>query len=141
MSLTPCGPHSPYGRLAALDSGFVVFLGVGLHNNTMMHHVEEVAAVPYHMQPDPVVATVTDYDGCSGQVRLWLHSYEGGRRNFPRPEPYYLSKGIERIGRIGNCTVKILRAKPMVEYVLQRLEADPGYLLAKDVSQSGSTNG
>ena len=74
---------------------------------------------------DPVVATVTDYDGSSRQVRLWLHSYEGGRRNFTRPEPYFLTKGIERVGRIGNSTVKVLKAKPMVEYVLAAPRSRP----------------
>ncbi|MHB0876323.1 MAG: AAC(3) family N-acetyltransferase [Anaerolineae bacterium] len=141
LSPTPCGPDTPYGRLASAENGYVVFLGVGLHSNTMMHHAEEVAAVPYHMQPAPVIATVTDYDGITRQLRLWLHSYSGGRRNFPRPEPYFLAKGIERVGRIGNCTVKILKVQPMVQYVLERLKADPAYLLAKGASDPGPTNG
>jgi aminoglycoside 3-N-acetyltransferase len=141
LSPTPCGSDTPYGKLASLENGYVVFLGAGLHSNTMMHHAEEVAAVPYQMQPEPVLATITDYDGCSRQVRLWLHSYQGGERNFPRPEPYFLAKHIERIGRIGNCTVKILRAQPMVQYVLARLKDDPTYLLARGDAQPNPTNG
>lgn len=140
LSATPCGADTPYGRLASCEKGFVVFLGVGLQSNTMMHHAEEMAAVPYHMQPDPVLATVTDRDGRSRRVWLWLHSYEGGERDFCRPEAYFLAKGIERVGRIGNCTVKILKAQAMIEYVLERLRADPNYLLARDAHRPDTTN-
>lgn len=131
LSPTPCGPATPYGRMAASDDSFVVFLGVGLQNNTTMHHVEEVAGVPRHIQSEPVVATIVDYSGRSRQVRLGIHQY-GTRRNFTRPEPYFLAKGIERVGRIGNCTVRLLRTKPMVEYTLERLRADPEYLILRD---------
>jgi len=130
LSPTPCGVETPFGRLAASDDGYVVFLGVGLQCNTTFHHLEEVAGLPYHLQSDPTLATVVDYDGRSRQVRVWLHAY-GTRRNFNRPEPYFLAKGIERVGRIGNCTVRLLRAKPMAEYVLKRLRTDPAYLVAK----------
>jgi aminoglycoside 3-N-acetyltransferase len=115
--------------LARSDDGYVVFMGVGLQCNTTFHHVEEVAALAYHMQPDPVLATVVDYEGQERTVRVWLHRY-GPKRNFPRPEPYFLAKGIEKMGRIGNCVVRVLRARPMVEYTLERVRQDPEYLLA-----------
>ena len=130
QSPTPCGAESPYGRLVAQEDSHIVFLGVGLWCNTTFHHLEEVARVPYHMQPEPVLATIIDYQGKSRQVRLWLHRY-GSRRQFGRPEAYFLVKGIQRMGRIGNCTVRLLRARPMAEYVLERLRSDSGYLLAR----------
>ncbi|NPV06744.1 MAG: AAC(3) family N-acetyltransferase [Anaerolineae bacterium] len=129
LSPTPCGPDTPFGRLVRSDSGYVVFLGVGLQCNTTFHHAEEVAGVTYHMQQEPVTAIIVDYEGRERSVRLWLHRY-GPRRNFPRPEPYFLAKGIQKMGRIANCTVRVLKARPMVEYVLDRLRQDPEYLLA-----------
>jgi len=129
LSPTPCGADTPYGRLAASEDGYVVFLGVSLSCNTTFHHAEEVAGVPYHMQERPVTATIVDYNGQHRSVTLYLHKY-GSPRNFTRPEPYFLAKGIERMGRIGSCTVRVLKARPMVEYVLERLRADPNYLLA-----------
>jgi len=130
LSPTPCGVESPYGRLATSDDGYVLFLGVGLECNTTFHYAEEVAGVSYHMQEEPVLATIVDYDGNQHQVQLWLHRY-GAERNFLRPEPYFMAKKIERVGRIGNCTVRLLQARPMAEYTLQRLKDDPGYLLAR----------
>ncbi len=131
LSPTPCGMETPFGRLAGREDGYVVFLGVGLQCNTTFHHVEEVTGVAYHMQEAPVEATIVDYDGQTRLARLRLHRY-GPRRNFGRPEPYFLAKGIEQLGRIGNCTVRILRVKPMVEYTVARVRQDPEYLLAQD---------
>ena len=131
LSPAPCGPGSPYHRLVSADNGYIVFLGVGLHCNTTFHHLEEVVQAPYHLQNEPALATIVDYEARSRQVPIRLHRY-GPRRNFARPEPYFLAKGIQRMGRVGNCTVRLLRAKPMAEYVLERLRADPEYLIARD---------
>lgn len=130
LSPTPCGPDTPFGRLARSDQGYVVFLGVDLSCNTMFHHVEEVAKVDYHMQLQPVAATVVDYEGVTRTVRLWLHRY-GPKRDYPRSEPYLREQGILRLGRIGECTVRVVHARPMVEYVLGRVAQDPTYLLAR----------
>jgi len=139
LSPTPCGAESPYGRLVTYDDGYILFLGVGLSCNTTFHHAEEVTGVPYHMQPDPVLATVIDYEGESRQVRLWLHRY-GTRRNFDRPEAHFLAKGIQRMGRIGHSTVRLIQARPMADYVIGRLEADPSYLIARDGPRLGSSH-
>ena len=125
---TPCAADSPYGRLVKLEEAYIAFLGVNLGCNTTFHHLEEEARVPYHLQPEPVLATIIDYDGQRHERRLWLHQY-GVPRNFARPEPYFIARKIERMGRIGNCTVKLLQARPMADYVRARLRADPFYLV------------
>ncbi len=129
LSPTPCGADTPFGRLARSDQGYVLFLGVSLRSNTMFHHVEEIAGVDYHMQNEPVTATVVDYNGAERTVRLRLHRY-GPERDYPKTEPYLRDRGIFRLGRIGECTVRLVRARPMVEYALARVAEDPAYLLA-----------
>jgi len=59
-SLTPCGKDSPYGRLAKLNNGYILFLGVTLDCCTMFHYVEEVANVPYHMQKELIEAEIIE---------------------------------------------------------------------------------
>jgi len=130
LSPTPCGLKTPFGRLAGSDQAYVVFLGVGLECNTMFHHVEEVAGVNYHMQDRPVTATIVDYEGTARTVRLWLHRY-GPKRDFSRPEPYLREQQILRLGQIGDSTVRVVQARPMIEYVLARVTEDPAYLLAR----------
>ncbi|MGQ9555625.1 MAG: AAC(3) family N-acetyltransferase [Anaerolineae bacterium] len=139
LSPTPCGLGSPYHRLVSAENGYIVFLGIGLQCNTTFHHLEEMSEAPYHMQSEPALATIVDYLGRSRQLPVRLHQY-GTRRNFARPEPYFLAKGIERMGRIGNCTVRLLQAKPMAEYVLERLRADPEYLVARDTPHLGPSH-
>jgi len=129
LSPTPCGPETPFGRLARCERGYVLFLGADLSSNTMFHHVEEAAKVDYHMQEVPVAATVVDYEGETRTVRLWLHRY-GPARDYPKAEPYLRERGILTSGRIGESTVRLVRSRPMVEYVLARVSEDPDYLLA-----------
>jgi aminoglycoside 3-N-acetyltransferase len=126
-SMTPCGPDSPYGRLAA-GGGYVLLLGVSHSANTTLHHVEELVGVSYHMQPGLVAARVMA-DGRPRTVHVMLHRY-GPARNFGRMEPVYRERGIQRDGRIGRAHVRLLDARRMVEVTRQALVQDPAILLA-----------
>ena len=57
-SVTPCDEWSPYGELARREDGYILLIGVTHRSNTTFHHVEEVAGLPYHMQPGFAAATV-----------------------------------------------------------------------------------
>jgi aminoglycoside N3'-acetyltransferase len=46
-------------------------------------------------------------------------------------EPIFLSDGIMKKGKIGNATVRLVRAKPMIDPTLKLVEKDPEYLLMK----------
>lgn len=59
---TPCGANSPFHKLR-FHRGQVLMLGCGLLRNTMIHAVEETAAAPYLFEQEPLVYTLTDYDG------------------------------------------------------------------------------
>lgn len=126
-SITPCGPDSPYGRLAA-GGGYILLLGVTHSANTTLHHVEELVGARYHMQPGLVAARVI-VDGQPQTIHLMLHRY-GATRNFGRLEPVYREQGIQRDGRIGRAHVRLLDARRLVEVTRQALLQDPAILLA-----------
>lgn len=127
-SRTPCGPESPYVRLAQVG-GQILFLGVTLDSNTTFHAAEELAQVPYHLQPEPVVATVIGYEGEVRQHSILIHAY-GTPRNFRSFEPLFAKQGVLRLGRIGGATVRLVEAGPMMDMTLPLLEKDP-WILSK----------
>lgn len=126
---TPCGVGSPYVKLAEMG-GYILFMGVTLECNTTFHTVEELANVPYHMQPDWVEAKIVDDNGTVEVTRIRLHLY-GPARDFEKMEPILLSEGIMKKGMIGDSTLRLVRAKPMIDLTLKLLEKDPGFLLRR----------
>ena len=126
-SVTPCGPDSPYGRLAE-SGGAILLLGVTHASNTSYHLVEELVGVPYHIQPGLVAAQVV-VDGAVRTVHLMIHRY-GPARAFDRLEPLLCERGIQRNGRIGDAKVRLIDARRMVALAAQALRQDPRILLA-----------
>lgn len=61
---TPCSHGSPFMKLAE-NSGKILLVGVDHNSNTTFHTAEELADCPYHMLPEPALATVVDYQGKS----------------------------------------------------------------------------
>ena len=123
---TPCGPRSPYLRLAELD-GKVVFLGVTLACCTLLHSAEELAGVAYHMQPQPVRATVTVEDGRVVRCDIRIHDW-GTPRRFPAMEPIFRDAGLLGIGKIGLAEVRLLLAGPAVARTVEILRKSPRFL-------------
>lgn len=126
---SPCGPNSPYLRLAELD-GKVVFLGTTLDCCTLLHGVEELADCRYHMQAVPSPGTVITADGRTLHGSFRLHQW-GTPRRFTVLEPLFLEWGIMQIGHIGDAEVRVLQAKPMVARVAEILRREPRYLVSE----------
>jgi aminoglycoside 3-N-acetyltransferase len=126
-SITPCGPDSPYGRLAQAG-GAILLLGVTHSCNTTFHYVEEIVGVSYHMQPRLAAAQVVK-NGQTHTIHVMLHRY-GAERNFDRLEPVFRERGIQREGQIGRAEVRLIDTRRMVELTRQVLLQDPTLLLA-----------
>ena len=127
---TPCGPGSPYIRL--MDrGGYILLLGCSQESNTSLHALEELAAVPYHLQDQITHAIVVDADGhelvVSGRLHLW-----GWRRNFSRVDEPLRQAGAMREGRVGQAYARLIHAGRMREIILPLVQADPLYLLADE---------
>lgn len=129
-SITPGDEQSPYLRLAGLPDGYVLLLGVGHESNTTFHSAEELVGVDYHMMPGLVPAKVL-LDGVEQTLHVMLHQY-GTPRNFPIMESIFIERGIQRTGKIGDATVRLMRSGPMVDAIVRALRADPTILIAKD---------
>ncbi len=129
LSPTPCGKETPYFRLAERD-GYVLIFGVDLKSVTLFHTVEEIAEVPYHMQPELVDAVVIDSDGNEKTYRIGIHQY-GIPRNFSIMEPRLKDAGVLKTGKVLNATTHLIRAKPLVELTLNALRRDPLLLVKK----------
>ena len=133
-SLTPCGPDSPYARLA-YTGGYILLLGVGHEVNTSYHLVEEIVGVPYHMQPGLVAAQVIE-GGKARTIHLMIHRY-GSPRAFGRLESALRERGIQRDGQIGQAHVRLIDAGRMVDLACQALRQDTGMLLASGPQAAG----
>ena len=125
-SVTPCGPDSPYYRLAELG-GYVLLIGVGQDSNTTIHTCEELAEVPYHLQTQPTDTVVIDYEGRRHVKRLVLHDW-GTPRQFGRIENELLGRGIMQVGKVGNAPLRLIHSTAMVDWLVGVLEEDPCFL-------------
>jgi aminoglycoside 3-N-acetyltransferase len=128
--VTPCGPGSPYARLAADPHGMILLLGCDHESNTTLHHVEELAGAAYHLQPVPVRAEIRHL----GRTELrdyWLHRY-GTRRDFGRLEPLLMQRGFQSIGLVGAATARLVPAGPLVSLGVEVLRASPDFFVASE---------
>ncbi len=129
LSPTPCGKETPYFRLAERD-GYVLLFGVDLESVTLFHTVEELAEVPYHMQPELVDAVVIDSDGNEKIYRIGIHQY-GTPRNFSIMEPRLEDAWVLKKGEVLDATTRLIRAMPLMELTLDALQRDPLVLVKK----------
>jgi aminoglycoside 3-N-acetyltransferase len=130
-SMTPCDENSPYGKLAQLDNGYVLLLGVGHISNTTFHHVEEIVGVDYHLQSGMVEARI-ESEGAILMQHIFIHAY-GVPRNFGIMEQPFLERGVQRLGQIGNARIRLVHAGGMVDVTARALRADRTILCAKTV--------
>jgi len=126
--VTPCGPGSPYARLAADPDGVILLLGCDHESNTTLHHVEELVGASYHLQPSPVRAVITGAG--SPQTRdYWVHRY-GTVRKFGRIEPLAVQRNLQHAGRVGDATARLLPAGGLVSLGVEVLRASPTFFVA-----------
>jgi len=124
---TPCGRRSPYFRLAA-GNGLILLFGVDFESVTLFHTIEELARVPYHLQPDPVKATIINSRGKKSTRSLYIHKY-GDERNFSVMEPMLERAGGMRKGKILESFTRVIKARMLLDLTLARLREDPDLLL------------
>lgn len=125
---SPCDAHSPYHRLIE-ESGFILLLGgVTQGSNTTLHCLEELAGVPYHLQPESTDGIVIDAEGRRHVVRNRLHLW-GWERDFGRIEGPLREVGALRIGPVGRSTSRLIPARALADTILPILRADSLWLL------------
>lgn len=124
---TPCSQTSPYGRVVEWD-GLIVMLGVSLLYNTTYHGVEEWAGVPWVFQAGIKEDLYTiDKDGHRIHVPSFRHA-EYDRAFIKTEQDLERERIMQRISWADK-SILVVKAKPMAEYVGQRLADDSNYLL------------
>ncbi len=129
-SLSPCGDGTPYIQLYRLN-GKIMFLGVDLACNTFFHTVEELADVPYHLQPEPVKVKIEDRNCRVLRREMYLHAY-GTPRRFREAERFLMEEDIIRIGMIGRAEVRIIDAREMLDVTIKKLRENPLFLVDEE---------
>lgn len=96
--------------------------------NTTLHCVEELAGVPYHLQPEVTECRVVDAAGTLHSIRNRLHLW-GWERDFPRVDAPLMTAGAMHIGKIGQAESRLIQARKLRDLLVPILRDDPLYLL------------
>ena len=127
-SVTPCDDRSPYAKLAGLPDSYVLLIGAGYQVLTLLHHVEELAGVDYHIQDELVRAEII-IDGTPVYRHYLLHRY-GTPRNFGILEPLLVERGLQAEVTIGKSRLLLISAAGLVDVALRCLAANMRFLCA-----------
>jgi aminoglycoside 3-N-acetyltransferase len=123
---TPCGPHSPFSKLA-LRGGKILMLGCGLEPNTTMHAVEEHIRPPYLFGP-PLTYTITDGRGNTFRKDYIPHDFRGVVQRYDRVDGILDGEAL-RTGAVGNGKAYLFRSDLLFEAALEKLSGDPWYFV------------
>jgi aminoglycoside 3-N-acetyltransferase len=127
LSPTPCGPGSPWGRIAR-SGGAILMLGVGTQPCTMFHGAEEEAEPDARCTPPTPCRLVTE----AGERTVWLRlhgPYSGTLNDRAAMEPVLEAAGLLRRTQVGNSTLLRIDATGLWELSLSLLRARPGRAL------------
>lgn len=136
---TPCGLGSPYTRLMDAGGSILLLGGVTHSSNTSLHAIEELAGVPYHLQPETTDGVVIDSSGNRYLVRNRLHLWRW-ERDFPRVHAVLEPHGAVRSGRVGASISTLVPAARLQALLLPVLRDDPLYLLSDDARKAFRTS-
>jgi aminoglycoside 3-N-acetyltransferase len=120
---SPCGPGSPYEKLAR-SGGWVLLLGVDLDRCTLMHTAEDLSNVPYLQT---IRVHVLGGDGRAAPVVV--ERVPNGHRAFISLSRQLRQAGIVRLGRIGNAVVSLLPARELLDFGVELLAREPAAFL------------
>jgi aminoglycoside 3-N-acetyltransferase len=123
----PCGPGSPFEKLAELRAK-VLFLDATIYTQTFFHYLEDLVAdqLDFPLFRDELTeATVIDYDGNARTVLTCTYSDETIRRR----RPDIMVAELDRLGRIkrarvGNSRLILLSTEEVVRVVKDMASRD-----------------
>lgn len=119
----PHGIDSPPGRVYTHD-GWILLLGVDHSANTSIHVAENMSNAPYRIV-DRLLVQEED-----GETR-WVEIAEVNHccRNFAKVGAPLAAREQLTIGKVGNATAQLMRARHLVDLACELMAEDPYYLL------------
>lgn len=133
---TPCGSGTPYARLIDWNCSVLMF-GATMGTYTLFHTAEDEAGCDYLYWKDPFDLKVCDYSGNERDLRMWRHDMRVPRR-FADMDKVFESQGYLKGARLGRGELLFIpSAQEAHRFLLERLKADPYYLVAGQNGQPG----
>ncbi|MBQ6472778.1 MAG: AAC(3) family N-acetyltransferase, partial [Victivallales bacterium] len=120
---TAHGEDTPFTRLADMG-GYVCLIGVDQDRNTSLHGIEALLKLPYLKD---TTATFTTPEG-ETVTKTWKY-YPGPHRDFIGLDKAFRESGAERLMRIGNAQVRLIKSAEMFRVGLELGKKDPGFAL------------
>jgi aminoglycoside 3-N-acetyltransferase len=138
LDCTPCGPHSPFRKIAETN-GKIVLLGCGLKPNTTMHALEEYVEPPY-LYGENQVFTITDHQGNTYQKEYKTHGYNLHRysQRFHRIMDLE-SRFFLREGKVLQATAFVLDAPGLKNAVLGKLKENLYFFVDPPLNKADAT--
>ena len=125
---TPCGPGTPYLRIAEGNSSVLMF-GVSLDAYTLFHTAEHVAGVPYLYGPAQVTLRTRTEDGTIRSVHMWRQDMSVARR-FAATAHWLLEEGLLVRRKLGLGELLFIpSARALHERVVAEMRRDPLFLV------------
>lgn len=132
---SPCDRASPYYRLMELGGKILLLGGVTHESNTSLHCIEEIAGVPYHLQPEFTDGRVSLPNGervvVPNRLHLWQNRYSelDLERDFTLAVAPLIAAGAQRSHRIGRTESTLIDAGAMRDVLIPLLQRGPLFLL------------
>lgn len=129
-AVSPGTPGCCWDRLADMGAK-ILLIGVGHNRNTFIHSIDERAALPDRLRPEPFDVTIIDREG--NRLLRPMRSHFCSRTadvsqyyvNFEKP---LVELGAQETDQLGNAPVKIVDAKKCRQIILRiyaRAAGDP----------------
>jgi len=125
VSETAHAEGTPYLRIVERD-GYVLLLGVDQDRSTLLHTAEELLRAPYLKRASRPILR----DGRPHEVTYDF--FPGPHRDFIGLDKALRRRGVVRLGQIGPCVVRLMKAKDLVKAVMEMLREDPAAVLCKN---------
>ena len=127
---TPCARKGCWGKLYDRQAK-VLFLGVDLSRNTLIHAVEEWAEIPERINPDYQLFKIKTPNGrlLDRPIRGHKAPIHGISDNYIKLTTPLLRRGIAVQGQIGNAESILVDVVPMVDLTMELLERNPDLFL------------
>jgi aminoglycoside 3-N-acetyltransferase len=126
-SASPCGPESPFVKLANWGAK-ILLIGVSHNSSTTFHAIEEQERVPYMRLREVKGATIIDEDGRRSPIETFVHELSH-HYDFNRMNETLKREGIQRESAIGGALVRCLDAGRMFAAAVREVRKDPEALM------------
>jgi aminoglycoside 3-N-acetyltransferase len=135
LDATPVSENSPYGLLRDREA-FILMIGVGLENVTVIHLPEELIAPDIYLRPATQTETYQCHDrhGQTHLVRTRRHWRLD--RDFPKFGPPLQKSGELEAGAIEGCSYQIVPMRALLRDVTAALNKNSRATLRDDGSAS-----